>query len=211
MSPGPCLWDGARVPHASDCPAAGGGLGECAGAGSVVVLAAEAPEPEVGNEAPRANAATMQCAHRTSTEPGAETICGASANRAFARCRICQGVLFARCDEHGGAAQVARLRRDHEDECARVHWVCERCLNASVNRELGQSVCESCRALAEGCEHGARRLVGGRLVCEDCGDVGQCCRSYPSAAPARGTRWVLTCASSGPEVPHSDECPWRKP
>lgn len=209
MSPGPCLWDGARVPHASDCPAASGG--ECAGAGGGSVLVAEAPSPEPGNEAPRANAATMQCAHRTSTEPGAETICGASANRSHARCRVCQGVLFARCGEHGGAAEVSRLRRDHEDECARTHWLCGRCLSEVVDRELGEVVCATCRAIVEGCEHDARRLVGGRLVCEGCGDVGQCCRSYPKVAPARGARWVLTCASSAPEVPHSKECPWRKP
>lgn len=97
-----------------------------------------------GNEADRANAATMQCAHRTCTDPGAETICGADANRSWARCRVCDGVLFARCDEHGGAVEVVRLRRDHEDECARVHQVCRVCREVVVDVEGGEAVCEGC-------------------------------------------------------------------
>lgn len=102
----------------------------------------------LGNEAPRENAATMQCGHRTSTEPGRETICGASSGRAFARCRICAGVLFARCDEHGGRVQVIRLLREHEHECSLVHGVCRACFSVVVDREAGEELCPDCAVAA---------------------------------------------------------------
>lgn len=97
-----------------------------------------------GNEAERPNAATMQCAFRTSTLPGAETICAAPSNRSWARCRVCSGVLFARCDAHGGAVEVTRLRRDHEEGCAAVHQCCRRCLAVVVDREAGEEICPDC-------------------------------------------------------------------
>lgn len=100
--------------------------------------------PEPGNEADRANAATMQCAFRTTTEPGRETICAAPANRSFARCRVCQGVIFARCNPHGGSVEVVRLRREHEEDCAKVYAVCRVCFVAPVDRSLAEEVCVPC-------------------------------------------------------------------
>jgi len=108
---------------------------------------------ESGNE-DRANAATMQCGHRVELEP-VEVICGA-ASLAHARCRVCSGVIWARCGAHGegeavvpavaAGLTVARLRREHEEQCARTHGYCRACLAVEVDRSLGEELCPGCAA-----------------------------------------------------------------